>query len=167
MKKRSKYKPKGIRLDAMSYIKSGFMKVAKVPEAGVTLVAKNHSALDEIMYGRGDRDHTDILIHAFNQAEAIAYLFPEKGSDWLPEIREAQDAIYNMGKRGVAGKPFLFTGPELQAVKLAMQVHDQQLEETSVKEIEQAINYVAARIRSRQVRVIQSLEKEHDAATNH
>ena len=166
MKKRSKYKPKGIRLDAMSYIKSGFMKVAKVPEAGLTLVAKNRASLDEIMYGRGDKDHVDILIHAFNQAEAIAHLFPEKGADWMPEIREAQDAVYNMGRRGISGKSFVFTGPELQAVKLAMQVHEQQLEETSVKEIEQAINYVAARIRSKKVRVIQSLEKEHEETTN-
>jgi len=163
---RKKYKPKGVRLDAMAYIKSGFMKVAKVPEAGVTLIAKNHSALDEIMFGRGDRDHTDILIHAFNQAEAIATLFPEKGADWLPEIGEAQDAIYNMGKRGVAGKGFIFTGPEIQAVKLALSVHDQQLEETSVREIEEAIEYVASRIRAKKVRVIQSLEKEHADATN-
>jgi hypothetical protein len=166
MKKRSKYKPKGVRLDAMAYIKSGFMKVAKVPDAGLTLVSKNRAALDEIMYGRGDKDHVDILIHAFNQAEAIAHLFPAKGADWMPEIREAQDAVYNMGRRGISGKSFVFTGPELQAVKLAMQVHEQQLEETSVKEIEQAINYVAARIRSKKVRVIQSLEKEHAETTN-
>lgn len=60
----------------------------------------------------------------------------------MPEIKEAQDAVYNMGKRGVTGKSFVFTGTELQAVKLAMQVHDQQLEETTVKEVEQAIDFV-------------------------
>jgi hypothetical protein len=154
MKKRSKYKPKGVRLDVMTYVKSGLLPVAKVPNAGTTLIAKNHAAFDEIMFGRGDRDHVDVLIHAFNQAEAIAYLYPAKGGDWLPEIKEAQDAVYNMGKRGVSGKSFVFTGPELQAVKLAMAVHDQQLEETTVKELERCIDYVADCIIHRRVRVI-------------
>lgn len=154
MRKKSKYKPKGVRYDVMTYVKSGMLKVAKVPNAGVTLITKNHSALDEIMFGRGDKDQVDVLIHCFNQAEAIAKLFPEKGGDWLPEIKEAQDAVYNMGKRGVTGKNFVFTGPELQAVKLAMQVHDAQLEETTVKEVEQAIDYVNECIIHRRARAI-------------
>jgi hypothetical protein len=154
MKKRSKYKPKGVRLDVMTYVKSGLLPVAKVPNAGTTLIAKNHSAFDEIMFGRGDKEHVDVLIHAFNQAEAIAKLFPAKGGDWLPEIKEAQDAIYNMGRRGVNGKSFVFTGPEIQAVKLAMAVHDQQLEETTVKELEQCIDYVTECIIHRRARVI-------------
>lgn len=154
MRKKSKYKPKDVRYDVMTYVKSGMLKVAKVPDAGVTLITKNHSALTEIMYGRGNKEQTDILIHCFNQAEAIAKLFPEKGGDWLPEIKEAQDAVYNMGKRGVTGKSFLFTGPELQAVKLAMQVHDQQLEETTVKEVEKAIDYVNECIIHKRARAI-------------
>jgi hypothetical protein len=130
------------------------LTVAKVPGAGTTLITKNHAALDEILFGRGTMEHADILIHAFNQAEAIAKLFPEKGSDWLPEIKEAQDAVYEMGRRGVNGKSYLFTGPEIQAVKLAMQVHDQQLEETTVKELEQSIDYVNQCIITKKVRVI-------------
>lgn len=154
MRKKSKYKPKGVRYDVMTYVKSGMLPVAKVPSAGTTLITKNHSALDEIMFGRGNEEQTDILIHCFNQAEAIAKLYPTKGGDWLPEIKEAQDAVYNMGRRGVTGKGFVFTGPELQAVKLAMQVHDQQLEETSVKEIERAIDYVTECIIHRRARSI-------------
>lgn len=154
MRKKSSYRPKGVRLDVMTYVKSGMLPVAKVPTAGTMLITKNHAALDEIMYGRGNKDHVDILIHAFNQAEAIAKLYPKKGGDWLPEIKEAQDAVFNMGVRGVSGKNFVFTGPELQAVKLAMSVHDQQLEETSVKEIEVAIDYVTKCIMSKKARII-------------
>jgi len=154
MKKRSKYKPKGVRLDVMSYVKSGLLPVAKVPNAGTTLITKNHAAFDEIMFGRATKEHVDVLIHALNQAEAIAKLFPNKGGDWLPEIKEAQDAVYNMGRRWVNGSNFAFTGPELQAVKLAMSVHDQQLEETTVKELEQCIDYVAECIIHRRARVI-------------
>jgi hypothetical protein len=154
MRKKSNYKPKGIRLDVMTYVKSGLLPVAKVPNAGTTLITKNHAAFDEIMFGRATKEHVDVLIHAFNQAEAIAKLFPNKGGDWLPEIKEAQDAVYNMGKRWVNGSNFAFTGPELQAVKLAMSVHDQQLEETTVKELEQCIDYVTECIIHRRARVI-------------
>jgi len=37
MRKRSKYRPKGVVLDVMTYVKSGIQTVASVPEAGVNL----------------------------------------------------------------------------------------------------------------------------------
>lgn len=158
MKKRSKYRPKGIRMDVMSYVKSGLLTVSNVPEAGTKLRIQNHASLDEITFGRGNKDHVDVLINMCNTAEAIAKLFPSKGGDWAPEIREAQDAVFNMGRRGVEKGSFVFTGPELQAVKTVMEVHDQQLEETTVKEIEQAIDYVADCIRHKRVRIINRKE---------
>lgn len=94
MKKKSKYKPKGIRLDAMTWVLSGMKKVADVPDAGTKLLLKNHVSFDEIREGRGDKDHVDTLIQMVNMAEALAHL--QLGRDWLPEIGEAQDAIYAM-----------------------------------------------------------------------
>jgi hypothetical protein len=41
MRKRSKYKPKGVRLDAMDYIKSGLKNFNEV-ETAVDLRLKNH-----------------------------------------------------------------------------------------------------------------------------
>jgi len=158
VKKKSKYRPKGVRLDLMTYVKSGMLSVSKVPDAGATLQIKNHTSFDEIVFGNGSKGHVDILINMFNTAEAIAKLFPSKGGDWLPEIKQAQDAVFNMGKRGVTGKSFVFTGPELQAVKIVMEVHDRQLEETTVRELEQAIDYVADCIRHKRVKVIQPKE---------
>ena len=51
MRKRSKYRPKGVVLDVMTYVKSGIQTVASVPEAGVNLRLRNHMAFDEIMKG--------------------------------------------------------------------------------------------------------------------
>jgi hypothetical protein len=134
------------------------MTVSEVPEAGTKLRIQNHASLDEIVFGRGNRDHVDVLINMCNTAEAIAKLFPSKGGDWMPEIKESQDAVYNMARRGVEKGSFVFTGEELQAIKIVMEVHDQQIEETTVKEIEKAIDYVAECIRLKKVRVI--LRKE-------
>ena len=154
MRKKSSYKPRFIRKDIMSYVKAGLQTVAKVPNAGSTLRIKNYDSLDAVLYGKATTQDMDILIACFNISEAVAILFPSKGGDWLTEIRDAQNAIFNMGKRGVSGRNFAFTALELQAVRLAMQVHDQQLEEITVREIEQAMDYVAECIRLKKARPI-------------
>ena len=154
MRKKSSYKPRFVRNDIMSYVKAGLQTVANVPSAGSTLRIKNYDSLDNVLFGKATTEDVDILIACFNISEAIACLFPSKGGDWLQEIRAAQDAIFNMGKRGVSGRNFAFTALELQAVRLAMQVHDQQLEEITVREIEQAMDYVAECIRLKKARPI-------------
>jgi hypothetical protein len=158
-KPRRKYKPKGVRLDVMAWVKSGMLPINKVDHAGVTLKIKNHAALASITHGTGCRDDIDIVIAAMNITEALALL--GKGKDWHAEIRAAQDAILTMGKRGLAnGDRFLFTGPEMQAVNLAMDVHDAQLDECTVAELEKALNLVANEIKHKRARMI----KEEAAA---
>lgn len=154
MRKKSRYKPRFVRTDIMSYVKSGLQTVANIPNAGSTLRIKNYDSLDNVMYGKATEDDVNTLITCFNITEAIARLFPSKGGDWMAEIREAQDAILNMGKRGVSGRNFAFTALELKAVRLAMEIHDRQLEEITVREIEQAMDYVTECIRLKKARPI-------------
>ena len=61
MKKKSKYKPKGIRLDSLNWVLAGMKSVSEVGDALVILKARNHSALTEVVQGRGNRDQIDIL----------------------------------------------------------------------------------------------------------
>lgn len=72
MKKRSKYKPKGVRIDAVNWVISGMKPISDAGDALIVLKAKNHSALTEITQGRGNRDQIDILIAAMNMLEAYA-----------------------------------------------------------------------------------------------
>jgi hypothetical protein len=152
MRKRSKYKPKGVRLDALNWVLSGLKPVSQVGDALVILKAKNHSALTEVVQGRGNRDQIDVLIAALNMCEA--YAIHGKGKDWLPEINEAQDALYEMAKRGLESEKFLFRGPEMQAVNLAMDVHDLQLENSIVSELESMTAYVTKQIQLKKARAI-------------
>jgi hypothetical protein len=154
MKKKSKYKPKGVRYDNLSWIIAGMKKVGTLPTAGVALKLKNHEALDSILTGQGTRDHVDVLIAAVNMSEALIRVREDLGRDWAQEIREAQDAIYTMGKRGFEKNSFVFTGPEMTAVKLVMDLHDAQLDDCSVKEMEQALFIVEEEIRLRKARPI-------------
>lgn len=152
MRKRSKYKPKGVRIDAINWVIAGLKPISDVGDALVTLKAKNHSALTEITQGRGNRDQIDILIAAMNMTEA--YAVHGKGIDWLPEINQAQEALLNMARRGLEKGRFLFTGEEMKAINLAMDVHDAQLEASTVKELEKMIDYVTEQIRLRKAREI-------------
>jgi hypothetical protein len=154
MKKKSKYKPRGVRYDNLSWIVAGFKKVGTLPTAGVALKLKNHEALDSILTGQGTKSHVDVLIAAVNMSEAFIRVRDELGKDWAEEIRAAQDAIYTMGRRGHERNSFVFTGPEMTAVKLVMDLHDAQLDDCSVREMEQALFIVEEEIRMKKARPI-------------
>lgn len=155
MRKKSKYKPKGVRLDNLSWIKAGFAKVGTLPKAGVALKLKNHECLDSVLKGEANKDHINVLIAALNMAEACYKINPELGIDYADEIRAAQDAVYTMSKRSFKTNKFLFTGPEMSAVKLAMEIHDAQLDQCTVKEMEQSLNLVETNIKTGKTRKIE------------
>jgi hypothetical protein len=154
MKKKSKYKPRGVRYDNMSWLIAGMKKVGTLPTAGVALKLKNHEALDSILTGHGTKEHVDVLISAVNMSEALIRVRDDLGRDWAQEIRAAQDAVYAMGVRGHEKGSFVFTGPEMAAVKLIMDLHDSQLDECTVKEMEQALFIVEEEMRLRKARSI-------------
>ena len=155
MKKRSKYKPKGIRMDTLTWVINGFKKVADVPDAGTKLMLKNHVSFDEIREGRGNTAHVDNLISCVNMAEALAKR--QLGQDWLEEIRQAQDAIFHMAQRGVSGKPFIFTGIELQSVQTIIELHDEQLKNCPVRTLELALDDIAKEFKNNKMRRIEAI----------
>lgn len=92
-----------------------------------------------------------------NMTEALYRVRAALGKDWADEIRAGQDALLTMTKRGVErGDRFVFTGPEMQAVNLALEVHDAQLDMCTVAELESAIEIVKSEIRAKRARVIES-----------
>jgi hypothetical protein len=143
MRKRSNYKPKGVRLDNMSWIRAGFKPVGSVPKAGVHLKLANVAAMDAIILGHGTGDHSHTMREAFDMAVCLPRINKKLGHDWLPELRAAKDAAYAAHDRGERTGRFLFTGPEMQAIKAGMEIHTQQLEECTVQEMERALVLVA------------------------
>jgi hypothetical protein len=137
----------------MAFIKTGFEPVRNQSET-LTLRMKNHASLEEITKGRANKGHVDIMIVALNMTEALAMVREDLGSDWRTEIRAAQDALFAMAQRGVATGRWLFTGPELTAVNLAMELHDAQLDACTVDEMQKAIELSKRIIRAGKARVI-------------
>lgn len=139
MRKRSKYRPKRNLQDPVSWVINGF---AKIDDAAKDLIdtvrIKNHMAMVLILKGEGTRKEMgDIMV-----ALKIAHHLAERGlgRDWIPEIVAACDAIESMRVRGEAkGDRFLFNGEELKAVNLGMEVHDAQLAECTLAQMNRAV----------------------------
>jgi hypothetical protein len=154
MRKKSKYKPKGVRLDNMAWVQSSLKKVGTLPTAGLALKLKMHEALAAMLNGTATRSDVDALISAVNVAEALIKVRADLGRDWAVEIKAAQDAIHDMGVRCYQKNKFLFTGPEMSAVKVVVELHDQQLDDCTVREMEQALFIVEEVIRMKMARAI-------------
>jgi hypothetical protein len=140
MKKKSKYKPKPVRPDTLTYVVAGFKKIADIPDAGTKILLRPHISFDEILEGRGDQDHANNLINMVNMCEALAVL--GLGRDWLPEINEAQDVLHEFASRSLTLKRFVFYGPEIIKMREIMELHDEQLKNCSVKKMEEAIDLI-------------------------
>jgi hypothetical protein len=150
MRKKSKYKPKGVRLDNMAWVQSGLRRVEDV-SASATIKIRNHDAMNTLRLGNATKAEIDIIIAALNIAEALAR--QGVGSDWLPELRAAQDALLTLARRGLTSR-FVVRGEELTALNLAMEIHDAQLETVTVKQLEAAMEFVAETVRLKKARPI-------------
>jgi hypothetical protein len=152
MRKRSKYRPKGVIRDTMTWLQAGMKKVDAI-SAGTTLKIRNHDAMNSLRLGTATRREVDAIIDAMNVAEALCKR--GKGEDWLPEIQDAQDKLLELARRGVAnGMRFIVRGEELKALNLGMEVHDAQLEAVTVRELELAMNDVMENLRLKKMRHI-------------
>lgn len=151
MRKRSSYRPKPQLPNPVAWLINGFKPVS---QAGIVNVQiKNHQAIDSLRKGVADREDVDCIIEALNIAEALHRL--GIGDEYKEEVRAAQDALYAVSKRGIDREyRFVLKAQELVAINLGMEVHDAQLEVTSIKHMEDALNIVRDEIKNRRARVI-------------
>lgn len=74
MRKRSKYRPKGVIVDTMRHVITGMQRLddADSRHHALTLRLKNHASLEAMFKGEGTRDDIDVLIASMNVAEALS-----------------------------------------------------------------------------------------------
>jgi hypothetical protein len=139
MRKKSSYKPRPVRADNMSWVIAGLKPVGSVPKAGVHLKLGNMAALEALVKGQGEGVDSHTMREAFEMALCLVKVNKKLGADWVPELQAARDAAFAAHARGEETGRFLFTGPEMQAVKQGMEIHIQQLDECTVQEMERAL----------------------------
>jgi len=153
MRKRSKYRPKGVLPDPMTWLLAGMKPFKDVP-ISVDLRIKNHAAMDTLRRGLATKQDIDILIGAFNMTEAYVRLRPELGADWVDEIKAGLDALHAVGRRGFTSGRFILKAQELVAMNLVMELHDVQLDQTTVNDLERAMDIVKEEYRLRKMRSV-------------
>jgi len=159
MRKRSKYRPRVVLQNPLEFVLSGFKPVRDLPGVYLDVQIKNREALEQIRKGDATKENIDMLIGAFNITEALAIM--GKGHDWLDEIKQGQDALLALSRRGVAnGMRFIMTARQWEALKLVMDLHEEQLAHATVHDIEKAHNHVLAVIRQGKARAIVQTQKE-------
>ena len=154
MRKRSKYRPKGVRLDTMAYLKEGMTPIAKHGGFLMTLKIKNHAALAALTQGRATRADLDILIASLNMAEALYRL--GIGREYGTVVQDGLDALHAVASRGAANNRFILTGPEMTALNTVMELHDAQLDLCVVSDIERATELVRKEMALRKFRPIET-----------
>lgn len=152
-KPRKKYKPKGVRLDATTWVINGFRNISETGDAVLHLKIKNHESLECLRKGEATRLDIDAIISAFNMAEALARM--KIGDDYAAEIKAGQDALLAVAKRGVSREDkFVLKAAELTAINLVLEIHDAQLEITTIGELEKAMDIVMKEIKMRKARPV-------------
>ena len=140
MRKSSKRKPRQILVDPVAWVLNGFKPIATSYNQIQTVQIKNHGAIEAIRQGKAGLEDVNALLTAFDVAEALATL--GQGTDWLEEIRSGYAALDAASHR----PRFLFTGPELTAVKLIVDILDAQLDspKTTVDLMTKALKLAAS-----------------------
>ena len=159
MRKRSKYRPRPVLQNPLEFVLSGLMPVRDLPGTYLDVQIKNRAALDHLRRGEANKNDIDMLVGAFNITEALALM--GKGHDWLDEIKQGQDALLALSQRGVAnGMRFIMTARQWEALRLVMDLHEEQLAQATVHDIEKAHDYVLRIIRMGKARAIVQIQKE-------
>ena len=162
MKKRSKYRPRVMLQNPLEFVLSGMKPVRDLPGIFLDVQLKNRAALEQIRMGQATKDDIDMLIGAFNIAEALA--INGLGYDWKDEINAAQNDLLELARKGVErNMRFIMTAKQWESLKLVMDLHEEQLANATVYDIEKANDFVLRVIAQGKARAIVQTRKEEGA----
>lgn len=152
MRKRSKYRPKGVRLNTLAFVLESMTPVAKHDSFLVDLKIKNHGAMTALTTGQAVRADIDALIAMSNICEALYRM--GFGREYQDVVKHGSDALYAVGRRGAETGRFILRAGEMTALNTLMELHDAQMDVITIKDMEQAFKIVDAEYRARKMRPI-------------
>lgn len=134
-KPRKRYRPRAVLPDTVSFVLGTFKPLS--PEGVLRTLAINHDALASLVKGEGTEDHWRLVCSALNMALVLDEQVYDEA--YNTELKAALEAHASCGVRRWNGHNFGYSGPELQAMNLGMEIHDEQMRQATVGEVERAI----------------------------
>ena len=149
MRKRSKYRPKPMLVNPLSYVLESMKPVAYHDQYLIDLKIKNNQAMVALLQGKATHDDMDMLIAMSNVTEALCQL--GFGDEHKPVTIDGREAIIRIAHRSAEIKRFTPTGLEIQALNLLMELHDAQMDVITIKDMERALEYINKKVRQHDV----------------
>jgi hypothetical protein len=131
--------------------------VAKHDQYLVELKIKNHMAMATLTKGLATREDINVLIATFNIVEALYRL--GFGSEYADVVHNGLNALRDVGRRGADTDRFILKAEEMNALNLAMELHDAQMELITIKDMDNAVNIVRKEFQQRKMRPIVETKK--------
>ena len=156
MRKRSKYRPKGIIMNPIAYVMESMTPVAKHDNFLIDLKIKNHSAMATLTQGKATRQDIDVLIPMGNICEALFRM--GFGTEYKDVIHAGLDALHAVGRRGWQTGRFILRAEEMTALNTLMELHDAQMDVITIKDMEKACQIVDREFAQKKMRTM--TEKE-------
>jgi hypothetical protein len=147
MRKRSKYRPKGIIANPVAYVLESLVPVAKHESYLLDLKIKNSDAMRCLLRGEATRMDLDTLIAMSNITEALYQL--GFGREYGEVCVGGREALIGIAHRAVQHGRFVPTGPEIAKLNLLMDLHDAQMDVITIKDMERALAYAKSQFTSK------------------
>lgn len=145
MRKRSKYRPKPVRLNPMGFVMENISLVSSHTAFMLDLKIKNHAAMDLLTKGKAEHSDIDTLIAMVNMTEAFARL--GFGKDYSDVVKNGLQSLRSVGARGAESGRFILKAAEMIALNELMELHDAQMEVVTLKDMDAAIALVREEFR--------------------
>jgi hypothetical protein len=149
MRKRSKYRPRTVIPNPVAYVLENLSPVNSHASFMLDLKIKNHGAMESLTKGVAGRADINTLISMTNMTEAFARL--GFGQDYGDVVRDGQQALRDVGKRGATSGSFVLKASEMNALNAAMELHDAQMDIVTLKDMDRAIALVQEEYRLRKM----------------
>lgn len=150
MKKRSKYRPKGVNPDPIGHMLTGAKSLVEYNSYLIDVKIKNHGAMHALLYGTATQQDMDTLITMVNMCEALYRM--GVGADYADVVDTGLEALYQVGSRGREGNKFVCKLPEVAALNDLMELHNAQMDTITVRDIEKALSLVHQEYRLKKTR---------------
>lgn len=156
MRKKSKYKPKGVRLDLIGYVIESLRPVAKHESYLLDLKIRNSAAMVALMRGEAVKTDMDTLIAMSNIVEALHQL--KFGTEYKDVVIDGREALLSIVHRAVTTKRFVPTAEQIKALQGLMELHDAQMDVITIKDMERALAFANTQFKNKRATVLPKLE---------
>ena len=154
-KRNKKYRPKTVIVNPVHYVIATLTKIADYDEYLVTLKIKNSYAMARLVKGEAERDDMDAIIAMSNITDALCRR--DVGRDYHDLQIAGRDALVSIVDRSHRIGRYVANGAEIRALQSLLELHDAQMAEIRVGDLEKALDFVQSEIRGRRTTMLRAI----------